>query len=161
MKKIGFLFAFVCSLLCLVSCGKEEKVVISCFPKNVTISDTSLANMEKKATNIIYVNIESFESLEDNNISFKLSNIEYIKGEVFDTTNFVITSNYYVWEKGFRLGSSGWSYNVLYDNVIKDNFKVYFYLVDDGKTINIIDSSNALCLSNEDVLIYDSMYYND
>lgn len=161
MKKLGFLFTFICIILCLSSCDKTKKTVTRCFPKIVTIDDSSLASMEEKATNIIYANIESVKPQEDNNILFNLNNIEYIKGETFDATNFVITSNFYVNNVGFRLGDSSWGYKVLYENVIKDNFKVYFYLVKDIESVNIIDSVNALCLSNEDAIIYDNMYYND
>lgn len=131
------------------------------------IYDETFAKMNELSDIVIYAQITSKEAFEYY-VTLNLENISVIKGDNFEKTSLDITyitkfeeEKGNISKNGFPLGNIGWNNVgvVTYDNVIKDKFMVYIYLTYNNETYNIIDNSNAICLSNEDASKYASLYY--
>lgn len=160
-------------LLFSVSSCKDEKVVVDYDYDNacVTISSKRIEELKDKASFVIYANVVSKEIFDDY-ITLTIENIESLNSNVFDQKSIDVyykndsnISYYNITKTGFALGDTEYGRipgEVTYDNVIKDQIKVYFYSIYNSNTKRyvLIDDLNALFIEDDDAINYAKTYYN-
>lgn len=158
MKRFRYLFTLFLLSLCLVSCSSKDPGDMILYA-STDIGKNTRNEIDDMSTNVIYANIISTEVNFDS-VTFYLNNIEYIKGEEINISKLEVSYNQNVTAKYFIDGDY-WERERLYENLIKDEIKVYFYLEYKNESFKIVDHKNAINLDTFGACMYDDKYYNE
>lgn len=168
MKKIVFTFLLLTLLVSFTSCNKTETIYCPVDSNIVRVSKDSktIEEMTNKAHYVFYANITSKE-VHDDYITLEISNLEVIKGSNYEPTSIDVYYTHFeryeygnITDEGFSLEPAYYNCRVTYDNIIKDNIKVYFYLKYNYtyEKYTLIDNLNAMHLNDEDAVNYANTY---
>lgn len=171
MRKIFLCVVLIMSLFSFASCNKTEELNCPVISNEIhaSIYTSTIKEMTNSANYVICANVVSKEVYEDF-ITLQIENVENIKGINYNPSSVDVYYNYScsdengnITSEGFSLGEANSSIGrVSYDNVIKDQIKVYFYLnfkISFNKYM-LIDNLNAIHIGEEDAIKYAKTYYD-